>query len=262
MKSILIYIFLALLFSRGVVPAAESDSTAILYVPYNQDSLLVILDETPLGKTPLHAIVSTGAHELIVQSLYWPSWDQQDFRYSFVALPGQEYQIEPEFIKRISINSIPFGATVYNNGKVIGTTPLNLNIENELEITIEYEGYMPQPLSIDISNQAAYLVQLVPAEEWLFARKQKELDKRKNIGLKRKLLIASLGLSAAAGFSTAHFRSRGNKEFDKYQSTAIPSTMNEHFSNAQYYDRLGNASYALFEMGFILSGYFFLTSRE
>lgn len=262
MKSVLIYIVILSLFAFTNVQGAESDSTAILNVPYFQDSLVVYLDDAPLGKTPVHTVISTGAHDLIIQSPSWPSWDQPDFIDSFVALPGQEYKFTPEFKEIISINSNPFGAIVYNNGKEIGTTPLNITFENNSEIILKLTGYKSYVLDIENLAQSAYFVSLVPSEEWVLFKKQNEINKKKNVGRNKKLFFASLGFAAAAGFTTSYLRSRGNEEFDKYETAAIPSAMDEHFSEAQRYDRLASVSYALFEVAFISSGYFFLTSRE
>ena len=256
------HICLALLIVVGLGFGTESDSTAFLTIPFDQDSLLVLLDNRIIGKTPIHVPISTGAHELVVQSPYWPSWDQHDYQNLFVALPGQEYRFEPEFKNVIAINSIPFGAEVFFKGEEIGKTPVNIFVENDSKIKIELEGYLSREVLIDLPGQSFYLVQLLPEKEWVLAKLEQEEQKNKKLGRNKKLMFASLGFAAAAGFSTAHFRSRGNEEYDNYQNTAIPSNMDEYFSNAQDFDRLASVSYALFELGFVLTGYFFLTSRE
>ena len=256
------YICFSLLIVVGLGFSAESDSTAFLTIPLDQDSLLVLLDNSVIGKTPIHVPISTGAHELVVQSPHWPSWDQHDYQNSFVALPGQEYRFEPEFKNVIAINSIPFGATVIYKSEEIGKTPVNIFVENDSKIKIELEGYLAREVLINLPGQSFYLAQLLPEEGWVLAKLEQEERKHKKLGRNKKLLFASLGFAAAAGLSTAHFRSRGNEEYDNYQNTAIPSNMDEYFSNAQYFDRIASLSYVFFELGFVLSGYFFLTSRE
>ncbi len=76
------------------------------------------------------------------------------------------------------------------------------------------------------------------------------------------MMLASLGFAAATGLATLHFRDKGNDEYFAYQGTAMPANMEDHYSSAKYYDQLANISYALFELGFVMTGYFFLASRE
>ncbi len=205
--------------------------------------------------------VKPGSHELAVQSPYWPSWTQPNYTASFFAAAGKAYQFKAKFAKNVLINSIPYGASIFENDRIIGTTPLRVLQKENTSIRIEKEGYDSFSFNLSRSDKSSYVVKLNPKKEWLLEKEILAKEKKMRIVHRRRLLAASIGFAAAAGLSTIHFRSRGNQEFASYQKTAIPSQMNHYFERAQFNDRLASASYALFELGFVMTGYFFLTSR-
>lgn len=259
MKNTLIYILMAVALSSAQV-LLPTDSTATITVASGQDSLPVLLDGQPIGKTPIKDFaVKSGSHELTVYSPVWPSWNQKDYKVMFVALPGQSYRFEPTFETLVTIHSIPYGASVYHRGKLLGTTPCQVNLREGLTADIELEGYVP--VQVELTKQT-HTVELEPLEDWVNARLEREQQRQQRIIRNRKLMFASLWLAAAAGYSTAYFRSKGNEEYDRYMRTAIPEKMDDYFRKAESYDRISSVSYALFEMGFVFAGYFFLTSRR
>ncbi|NOY58480.1 MAG: PEGA domain-containing protein [Calditrichaeota bacterium] len=241
---------------------AAKDSMSVLHVTSAYDSLVVYLDGKIIGKTPLDSLpVETGSHELVVRSPYWPSWTQSNYTTSFFAAAGKAYRFTAKFSRNVLINSIPYGAEIFENDKLIGTTPLYVFQKENRQIRVEKEGYDSFTLDLGRSDKLSYVLRLIPKKEWLLENKIRAEKKKSKITQRRRLLAASIGFAAAAGLSTIHFRSRGNEEFAAYQKTAIPSQMDRYFERAQYNDRLASASYALFELGFVMTGYFFLTSR-
>jgi hypothetical protein len=264
MKKIEIKILLAILFLFcGITFSNESDSTAVLTITGEQDSLLVLLDNKVIGKTPIKNIqIPSGVHELVVHSPQWPSWSQKDFQNSFVALAGNSYEFKLEFQSVVTINSVPFGASVLVNREKIGKTPYQMSVGEFQTVQLEMQGYQTKTVDLNQVNDFFYMVNLVPTEEWLISKAKSEHEKRGILRSNRNMMLASLGFAAAAGIATLHFRDKGNEEYAAYQSTAIPANMEDHYSSTEYYDQLASISYALFELGFVVSGYFFLTSRE
>lgn len=255
--------FLSLVFqSANASMIATKDSMAVLKVISAYDSLVVYLDGKIIGKTPFDSLpIKTGAHELAVESPWWPSWTQPNYTTSFFAAAGKAYKFKAKFTRNVLINSIPYGAKIFENDKLIGTTPLHVLQKENCQIRVEKEGYDSFSLDLGQGDKLSYVIRLNPKKEWLLENKIRAEKKKSKITHRRRLLAASIGFAAAAGLSTIHFRSRGNEEFTAYQKTAVPSQMDRYFERAQYNDRLASASYALFELGFVMTGYFFLTSR-
>lgn len=248
--------------TEQITVRAAKDSLSVLQVTAAYDSLVVYLDGAAIGKTPLDSFfIKTGSHELAVQSPYWPSWSQPNYSASFFAAAGNTYHFKARFIKNVLINSIPYGAAIFENDSLIGTTPQHVLQNENSHIRVEKEGYESFSFDLGQGDKLSYVIRLNPKKEWLLENQIRAEKKKIKIKHRRRLLAASIGFAAAAGLSTIHFRSRGNEEFAAYQKTAIPSQMDQHFENAQFNDRLASASYALFELGFVMTGYFFLSSR-
>ena len=245
------------------VNATADSCTAYLNVDSAVKGLKVFLDGKPIGVTPLQSMaIATGAHELVVRSPLWPAWNQPDFVTSFVALPNQTYEFQAAFPKKILINSIPNQAKVFLDEKFIGTTPLTITKdEKDHTIRIEKTGFIPDTIALSNVSTRVLFIQMQPDPVWVEKVNREKKHKEKTLKTRRRLMIASLGVATAAGLATMHFRSRGNKAYSDYLSTAVPDEMNRLFEKAQYYDRMAGVSYALFELGFVMSGYFFLSSR-
>jgi hypothetical protein len=226
--------------------------------------LPVFLDGDSIGKTPLrNHKISVGNHKLIVQPPDWPVWDYRAFNVAFWAAAGDSLSFKATFPQNVFVNSIPYDANVYLNGQIMGKTPLMLSLTrsgNDV-IRIEKEGYMTFETKPDSSTKILS-VELKEHAAWREKQSAEKNAKEKSIRNNRKLLFSSLGVAVTTGLLTLHFRSRGNDEYSLYEQAANPSVMNEHFDRAQYYDDLASVSYTVFEISFVLSGYFFLISRE
>jgi len=267
------FIFLALLAlattSASLSQTADSigraeDQLAFLSITAPQDSLPIFLDGKEIGVTPLGRVaIPIGQHQLVVRSPLWPAWDHPDYIIDFEAQAGQRYEFRAVFPVKVIVNSIPNQAKVYEGDKLLGTTPLIFTKMDSMDRTLRIEktGYNPYSLHTSQLSEKAILIRLQPNEEWVAKVTAEQKSRAKKISLHRRLMFTSLGVAAIAGLATIHFRSRGNEEYSRYLSTAIPEEMDDHFDRAQYYDRMAGATYALFEMGFVMSGYFFLTSR-
>jgi len=242
--------------------AIESDSIAYVNISSEYDSLAIFLDEKKIGKIPLHNFpITTGSHSITVMSPYWPSWNQPNFHDTFVALPGMTYQFNGTFVKNILVNSIPFDANVYKDGELIGQTPLYVVMEGNTKISIEKEGYHAATTDLAKAYEFFLLVTLEPQQEWFQAKEKREKEKKSVIKGKRNLLFASIGLATVSGMLSVHFRNERNEALNNSSDTIIPSQRIHYQDQARRYEKLQDASYIAFELGFVMTGYFFLTSR-
>jgi len=256
-----IYRLLAFLMAAGSAhPQAIPDSVRF-NVTSDVKGLYVYLDGERIGRTPVAGYrIATGPHEIRVASPYGTAWNQPDFSSSFVAVPEIEYQFRAVFERNILINSIPFGAEVYIDDLLMGRTPLQIS-ERGNELRLSKIGFQDYSLPLKRIETLSHLVRLVPDPEWVRMRKDEIQIKQKRISRRRKMMFASMGFAALAGLSTIHFRSKGNSAYSDYLQAAHPDMMNRYYDRAEKFDRIAGVTYALFEFGFVATGYFFLTSR-
>ncbi len=259
-KNGLITSILLLIFFKMAFPV--QDKMAYLNISSTPQGLQVYLDNRLIGQTPLHHhAIEPGNHHITVYSPYWPAWNISNYEKNLIAYGDKTYDVKASFEKMVYINSLPYDADVVINNKSVGKTPIYLKSDTLKTITLEKKGYSPQTIRVD-SLQNMAVINMTPNAEYIQQQWEKTRSQASRIKQKKRLFWGSLAFTAVAGLSTIHFRSRGNQEYDRYQNTIIPDKMNQHFDNARLYDRLAGISYALFETGFVLSGYFFLSSRQ
>ncbi len=260
-KTVLPYIVLFLLAIAFSIHSRE-DNHAYLHISSTPSGLPVYHNNAFIGNTPLHHYaIEPGNHHIVIYSPYWPSWNIDNFEKHLVVYKDQTYPIKATFPKMIYINSLPYDANVYADDNLLGKTPLYLAADTLKTIRLVKKGYLPSSIRLD-SLQRMAVVELTPNKVYARERLEQTRQKDQKLRLKKNLFWASMAVTVAAGLSTIHFRSKGRDEYDNYMHTITPKKMNEHFENSRFYDRLAGFSYALFESGFVLSGYFFLSSRR
>ncbi len=245
-------------------PPSRPDSNHVSYLTvYDvQDGLKIFLDGKEIGFTPLSNYpILPGEHRLMVRSPKWPSLNSTDYDTIFVAQLGDTLRISPTFIQSIRLTSIPYGVAVKRGNEMLGYTPLLISLRPYEVATIlfEKEGY--EPLQQELLESAATVV-LKP--DLMYWQQKQENDRRKQNRIKwyRRGLYGSIVLGAISGMATIHYRGKGNDAYAAYLETANPTLMDRYYNRARHYDRLAGASYAIFEVSFIMSGYFFLKSRK
>ncbi|MBN2000665.1 PEGA domain-containing protein [candidate division KSB1 bacterium] len=264
MKAFIIKLSIAAFTTWGfsAVPSDSSRSdVAVLSVFCETPGMPVFLDGVELGVTPLDStIIPTGSHEIAVVSPYGAAWSHPPFKRSFVAAPQREYTFTAEFGRTILLNTMPYGARVYADSRLLGTTPLIVNSEYK-SVIVFLQGYDSLMVDLSTVQSPGILVTLHPNKQWVIEKKTNEFQKRKVIKNRKRLMFTSLGIAFVSGLATVHFRDRGNEIYAQYQSTALPEQMDNFYHRAEKYDVYAGLSYAIFEMSFVLTGYFFLASR-
>jgi hypothetical protein len=252
------YLIIIVLFSRAFCQQPD----AFLSVNSQLASLPVYLDSVRIGVTPLQDYaIRPGTHVLIVPSPYGLAWNEPGYVQSFSAEAGQEYKFEPVFTKNIFINSIPYGAHVIVDDKLQGCTPLTISALPQI-IRIEKEGYEPQDIDVTQVQGTSLTMKLKPLQSWLLANQQKQHAHERKIKWRKRFMWGSMALAAAAGYATIYYHNQGNDAYSRYLTAALPEDMNRYYDRAHRYDKYAGWYYTLFEMGFVLTGYFFLGSRE
>ena len=242
----------------------SQDDPAFLTITAAKDSLEILLDGQFIGKTPLrdHSVLP-GPHQVVVRSPFWPAWNAQDFKETLFVTAGQHLTLHAQFRKSITLNSIPYGASVFSRGRFLGITPLRLELPDSLRLlTVEKDGYLDQIIDMATLDGFAHQMVMIPKQDWLHALQKMERDRAQKISNNRRWLWTWLAFTAGSGLAAIHFRSIGNEAYEDYLATPVPERMDDSFARSQRYDRYASISYALFELGFVLSGYFFLVSRK
>ncbi len=267
MKLLRTYPLLLFCIILSAVNVQASDSTAAAYVTVEgvKEGLPVFVDRQFTGETPLFRHpVAIGRHEIIVRSPWWPAWNVPDFVRNIEVADGEESIIQPLFVEPLFIESTPYGAEVFLNDKKAGVTPLMVRRTpgSDTLLRILKPGYLSYESRLSDHAGSVVSVVLQAREEWMRAEITRKLQKQSHLRRNRRLMAGAIALGLASGLTTVHYRDQGNEAYDRYLHTANPDAMKRHFEDARHYDRLAGLSYAVFEVAFLLGGYFFLGSRE
>jgi hypothetical protein len=250
--------------STTVPNKLETSNTALLSLDCSCDDLLVTLDGDSVGVTPLQELsIKAGQHLLVVQGPFQLRWHTQNWQQSIHAVGGQHYRFKVSFPKMYIINTIPFGADVFANGKKLGVTPLTVFASPDSLVTIQVSktNFKTKTLQLGENEEGEVRIYLEYMDGWLEQRNRKNLEHQKNLRWKRRGLYSSIAFSALAGLSTIYFRDRANEEYATYIRAGSPADMQHYYDRTKYYDKVAGISYTLFQIGFVFSGYFFLVSR-
>jgi len=246
-------------FSRTTAPPESLKAALTVRCVYS--SLPVYLDSAQIGATPLENYsISTGDHVLLVPSPYGMAWNTPGYTHAFNAGAGQTCEFEAVFTKTLILNSLPYGADILLEGRVLGKTPLA--VQPMGAVRIEKEGYEPQEINLDALAGPSLTITLKPQQAWLQACRQNQAQHQKEVKWRRALMYGSMAVAAAAGYAAVHFHSKGNDAYADYMATASPVEMEQYLSRSHEFDHYAGVSYALFEIGFVLTAYFFLSSRQ
>jgi hypothetical protein len=262
MNRLLIILFLVGVADCQITTSSDTASTAFLTVLSPISALPVYLDSLQIGRTPLeNCKITTGTHRLVVVSSYGMAWNADNYVQTFTAGPGQKLEFNAVLVPSLLLNTIPYGAKVYINGQLLGTTPLRIQTP-ALTARIEMEGYESRDILLESLKGPAHVVPLIPNANWLSTHQKQKHDHQRTIKWRKRLMYGSLALAAVTGFTTARFRSRGDDAYAGYMSTAIPADMDRFYAKSRKYDKYAGVSYVLFETGFVMTVYFFLSSRQ
>ena len=246
----LFYVF-TFVFGMGPVlgqVVVEGDTLAELLAPEIPQTVISVastpagcwvqIDSIMAGQTPLHSFsVSAGNHVVRVFPPNNGVWDIQEHRTEIQINEGENRWIRVEFASPVLINSLPYGATLYQDTSIIGTTPLHISFDaNEgNRFQIRKNGY--HPFLFTLTERQAILAELEADASYAEANKKSQF-----LGLFPKERVKSkftlLALTVVAQWGAFYLKNTADKNFDKYRESADPALQKKYWDNTQRYDRL------------------------
>ncbi len=226
---------------------------------------LVIIDDDSVGTTPIFAHpVSVGKHKVTVQRLNKQSWFASDWSETVTVDAGDSLVLNPVFRLTYHVQSIPYGAHVYQNEKYCGETPLVLEYDESesVRLVLEKDGYFSQV--VDCRSMGNHLMKVVLEADDNYWIEQDLLQKKLQTKMSRrkKMTYLSTALTLASGVGAVWLKKRADKFYHDYNREVDPEKMDELFNKAEQYDRLSIVAFGALQVSFGFSLYFFVKSNS
>jgi hypothetical protein len=269
MKNFLIWFYSCAFGFLNATQSQESPhrSYAVISIESTPAGLPIFIDGSETGFTPLQNYpLLPGKHEIAVKRALSESWLDFDWTETCSLRAGDTLKFVARFQKGYSINSTPFGAEVFVNEILRGTTPLVLRIpEGEMaNVEIRKAGFQTEQLQIGRINEnfeelrlhAMTLKPLALTGEVQLARQRWPLSRHRRISL------AAAGVSLASGITAILLKDKADGFYDQYLTASLPEKRETFYKRTQDYDRYAGIATAVFEASFAVSFYFFLKSTS
>lgn len=249
----------------------DSAHTAVVSILCRHAGLPVLIDDRYVGTTPLqHYLIAPGKHEFSVKREDSQSWLDADWVTQVTVGADDTLELVAEFLRGYSINSTPYGAQVWRNGRVEGTTPLVLRLPEGVSAPIEItlEGYRPRFIEVGgspatlISEVAPRRYDIVLEKDLTYATTQEQENIRRGSrrARYRRLSYVAAGASLAASIAAIYFKHEADQAYKQYQNYGDPLVREHFYDRAKRYDGYSGAAFATFQISFACSFYGFLQS--
>ncbi len=251
-------------FAQQVAPARHG----FISVDSRYPGLPVFVDGAEIGFTPLRNWpVTPGEHEIAVKRAQPESWLDFDWVETCSLSAGDTLNFTAHFQQGYSINSTPFGAEIYVDGVLLGTTPLVLRLpEGEIaNVEIRHVGYQTEQLQIGklkegLAETRLYAVTLKPEKDLTVLHEIEASRRRFYLTRNRRISLAAAGLSLASGVAAILLKDKADHFYDQYLTASSPAQREGFYKRTKDYDRYSGMATAVFEASFAVSFYFFLKS--
>jgi hypothetical protein len=241
---------------------------AYISVESQHPDLPVLIDDKEVGFTPLrHWPLPPGKHEIAVKRSSPESWLDFDWTETCSLQAGDTLTFVARFLKGYSLNSTPFGAEVYANGILQGTTPMVLRLpEGEMaNVEIRQAGYQSAQVQIGEAGQPEtrlYTVTLKAARETALIREVEQSRRRFQASKNRRIAWMAAGVSLASGVAAILLKDKADHFYEQYLTTSRPAARESAYQRAVDFDRYSGIATGAFEASFAVSFYFFLKSTS
>jgi|GEM_PF-2808841 len=239
MKKTLTTLFALLL---GLPLFAQQGEGAFLNVNSDPAGCWVRVDSLLVGKTPLiNYSLAPGEYSIQVYPPQTGIWNLQEKSFLVNVAAGETSELNCDFSRPVFINSLPYGANIYQDTSLVGITPVSLSFESyaEKELRVEKKGYITQ--SLVLKDPKAVLIRMEKDASYVEEEKKPQLlgviPKRH---LKSKFSL--LALSVASHWAAFHFKNVADSNFDQYQLAGDPASRDRLFDKTRRYDRLSEIS--------------------
>lgn len=258
----------ALTLAQATLP--DTSSLAFLSVYSQSIGLSVLIAGNEVGTTPLRKFpLSAGHYEIVVRNTRAASWLDEDWQQSVTLAPRDSLTLIARMIHGYLINSVPYGAHVWWNGKLLGTTPYVLRLPEDriAHIEVRRPGYVTMQVEVGrreeaLAQKRRYDLALARDLNFSALQQQTEMQRRARSGFYRKLTYLSATISLASGVGAALLKRRADDAYARYLVTGDPLARERDFNRAEKYDRYYAVAFAAFEVSFAVSFYSFLKALK
>ncbi len=249
----------------------DSARTAVVSIVCRHAGLPVLIDGIQVGTTPLqYYSIAPGEHEFSVKREDSQSWLDADWVMQANLGKGDTLEFVAEFLRGYLINSTPYGAQVWRNGRVEGTTPLVLRLPEGVSAPVEItmEGYRPRFIEVGgspatlLTEAAPRRYEIVLEKDLTYATTQEQENIRRSSRRSRyrRLSYVAAGASLAASVAAIYFKHEADQAYKQYQNYGDPLARDHFYDRAKRYDGYSGAAFAAFQISFACSFYGFLQS--
>lgn len=229
------------------------------------DSLIVFLDNHNIGKTPIYnALIDTGKHKLVVLNSKHTNWAAPDWQREFTISTDDTLVYNVQFIRFYYVNSLPYAAQVLYNGKLLGRTPLIVDMLPQPTdlLIIRKQGYLdfairPYEQSKRFFDVKLQIDKISGEEKAKFAVSMKHRHIRKKI-----FTYSAIGLSIVSGLGSIYLKKLSDRKYDEYLNAGDPIQMSRLYDETKHLDTYAGISYGIFQVSFVTSIYLFLAGRK
>ncbi len=223
---------------------ADSIRTATLTV--TGDTVSVVLDTLLLGQSPLHELpIDIGHHTLKFLPVSAKLWFTPIFAETLLVHPHDRI-VRRAGAKLIHVTSDPFGAQIYWQDSLLGTTPYIGSLPDAgTGLTLRKGGYRDAVVFLSPRGEEyhARLEPLVPGQEQAYLT-----DGQANHTLP---LYVATGVTVLSGAAAAYFKIKADGFYDDYRQTGSTGPLDQ----VHRYDLLSGVSLAVSEAGFLALTY-------
>lgn len=234
-------LWMTLLFA-GMLTGAVRAETGTVTVLSEPSGCWVRVDSVLIGQTPLENLeLSTGPHTITVFPHASGTWNIEERHFHITLAPGESRRLEAVFSAPAYVNSVPFGARVYQDTTLLGTTPLFLPLEQYggRQLRMERPGY--KSYTFTLRGDDGLLAHL-ERDEGLLAETAPPrfggMFKQRHIKTKFSLLAVSV----AAQWASFYFKNVADSRYDDYRRAADPQRAQQFWDETERFDTFSDVS--------------------
>ena len=255
----LIIIIFILVFYVFQVFSQSQQSFGYLKINYDSTGIEILLNNKPLGCTPLPIILlKPGIYKISAlhpNPYLWGTFDWQD---SIKIVSNDTLTIQPEFNKILHIITDPFDADIFLNNEYKGKSPAVISIysQDSAQLVVKRAGYKDYVIDLKQVKNNSINVNLARNHDFSGLKNFKKQRKSKN---RYKTLAYSFwGLSILSGLSTVYLKDQADEKYNQYLAAGSLKEMNNYYHDAKKYDRYTYISMGIMQGCFVLSFYFLM----
>lgn len=212
-----------------------------IHITTDPESVLVIYRDSILGRTPLDVPLSFGKVRL--RSAEINEWGGGEREIDVSPMRSMQGIMRVVMPKKMSIETIPFGAQVWIGDSLAGTTPFSFYLDAEnVTLTIDKFNYRRDTLRLTRSSPDRNLVLLDKIDHAI--PHHSILDYTSNFRFPRSEVLLTGTLGFASGIASILLKRHADDLYEHYRSSYDASSL----SQSRRYDLYAGAALVLLEL--------------